>query len=83
MLRPRNGARRSARAREFVGNGEYAQWLSIDNVDFPATDEDLIKKFRVNAAEALPAEKIDRAIDKIMGLEAVGTGASVLEELVR
>jgi len=42
------------------------------------TDEQMERKFRNNASEILPEDKIDRAIASIMGLENVEDTAEVL-----
>jgi 2-methylcitrate dehydratase PrpD len=72
----------TARGQVFTEMAEYAHWLSIENADFRATDEDLAGKFRANAANTLGAAKVERAIDKVMNLEAVADVTQLMEELV-
>jgi len=72
----------AARGREFVVTADYAKWLSTDNEEFRATDEDLMNKFRANAAGTLDAVQIEKAIDRIMSLDTVGKMSDLIEVLV-
>lgn len=71
-----------AKGKEFIETAEYAKWLSLENADFRATDEDLVNKFRANAANTLSAAKVEKAIQKIMGLEAIGNVSELIEDLI-
>jgi 2-methylcitrate dehydratase PrpD len=72
----------TARGRVFTETVEYAAWLSSDNPEFRATDEDLVRKFRANAAETLDSNRIGRAVEQIMNLERVSTAGELVEALV-
>ena len=58
-----------ARGERFTQTVEYAKWLAIENEQFRATDDDLARKFRANAAGTLQPRQLEVAIDRIMGLE--------------
>jgi 2-methylcitrate dehydratase PrpD len=70
-----------ARGKTFTQEVEYAKWLSADNPDFRATDEDLAEKFRANGADTLSDKKLRMAIERIMNLEAVSNTAELMEVL--
>ena len=70
-----------ARGRVFTETAEYAKWLSLENAEFRATDDDLANKFRANAETTLGATKVERVIDKVMNLEAVPNVAELMEDL--
>ena len=72
----------TARGKAFTATAEYAQWLSLDNREFRATDADLADKFRANAAEALEPNKIEKAIDRIMSLDNIDNVAELIDVLV-
>ena len=59
-----------AHGRRFVEFAEYAYWLTAENRDYFASDEDLVDKFNANAGDSLSPENIGRVVDSIMGLEA-------------
>src|SRR5205085_7781279 len=61
----------TARGREFTQGAEYAKWLSIENTEFRASDEDLAQKFRANASETLGDREVERASDGIRKLDEV------------
>ena len=71
-----------ARGRTFTKEADYAKWLSQSNPAYRATDADLVDKFRANATDALGAQKTDRAIDKIMNLDKLGSASLLMAELV-
>jgi 2-methylcitrate dehydratase PrpD len=72
----------AARGTTFKKEADYAKWLSQSNPAYRATDADLVDKFRANATDALGAQKADRAIDKIMTLDQLGSASVLLAELV-
>ena len=72
----------TARGQQFTQTVEYGYWLSIDDTDHRASDGDLAEKFRANAVDALAPAKIDRAIEKIMNLEALADTAELVKELI-
>lgn len=72
----------TARGQVFSEAGEYAYWLSVGNPAYRASDADLARKFGTNAREALPPQKIERAVDKIMNLEKLQNSADLVAELV-
>ncbi|MCP2138503.1 2-methylcitrate dehydratase PrpD [Rhizobium sp. SLBN-94] len=61
----------TAGGRLFCEEAEYAHWLSVDNPQYRATDDDLAKKFRANAGQTLHCEKVESALSTIMNLEAL------------
>jgi 2-methylcitrate dehydratase PrpD len=71
----------SARGAKFTEEVEYAYWLSMDNPQYRATDEDLIRKFRANAGLTLSTHQVDRAVEKIMGIEELTEVEALFEEL--
>jgi hypothetical protein len=45
------------------------------------TDEDLVKKFRMNVARTLPQKKVDKAVTSLMELEKVKNISEVVEQV--
>jgi 2-methylcitrate dehydratase PrpD len=72
----------SARGKVFRKEVEYAKWLSNGNPAYRATDADLADKFRSNATATLGAERTERAIRKILGLEEIGKTSELMVDLV-
>jgi hypothetical protein len=56
--------------------------LTIENDEYRASDEDLVEKFRANASASLSPTSIDRAVERILGLEEVGDVSDLFGELV-
>ncbi len=71
-----------ARGRRFRKEADHAKWLSHSQPAYRATDADLIDKFRANAADALGADKCERAIDKLMNLDKLTSTSMLMAELV-
>ncbi|OGA27667.1 MAG: hypothetical protein A3I01_02090 [Betaproteobacteria bacterium RIFCSPLOWO2_02_FULL_65_24] len=69
-----------ARGRTFVEESKYPR----GSQSLPGTrmsDEELIAKFKRNAARGLPWRKIDRAVEQVMGLEEVQDVAALVDGL--
>jgi hypothetical protein len=45
---------------EFTQTAEYANWLSTDNAESRATDEDLAQKFPANAVDTIGDSKVEK-----------------------
>lgn len=58
-----------ARRQDFIETVEYASWLSLENPDYRATDQDLMEKFRANVSETLDPRSTDLALQKILTLD--------------
>jgi hypothetical protein len=71
-----------ARGTTFAQSAEFAKWLSTDNLDYRATDEDLAAKFRANAVETIGENKVGLAIDRILSLEHLADLDELLAILV-
>jgi 2-methylcitrate dehydratase PrpD len=70
----------TAKNRTFKEEAKFARGFS--HLDFAKmTDEDLVKKFRMNASRTLPKNKVDKAVARLMELEKVGTISEVVEQV--
>jgi 2-methylcitrate dehydratase len=56
-----------AKGKTYVEETMYAKWTNF--TDLRAADEELVDKFRGNAARLLTQDKIDKAVEQIMTLE--------------
>jgi len=72
----------TARGKVFTQEAEYAQWLSIETPGFRATDDDLAKKFKLNAASLLKSAKLETTIDMILNLEEVTDINTLITSLI-
>ena len=71
-----------ARGQVFSEVVEYAKWLSVDNPQFRATDEDLAVKFRANAKATLGPSAVDRVIDRVMNLDQCNDVSELMADLI-
>ena len=71
----------TARGRVFTEAAEYAKWLSLENAEFRASDEDLAAKFRANSAGVLEPARVEKVIDQVMHLEAIANVGKLMAEL--
>lgn len=72
----------AARGKRFVQKVEYAQWASMEKADMRASDEDLAGKFRANAVQVLPSDRIELAVQTIMRLEDLSDAGELMAILV-
>lgn len=71
-----------ARGRQFFESAEFAFWLTLENDEYRASDEDLIGKFRSNASESLSAAQVEKAVERLMRLEDLDSVSELLGDLV-
>jgi 2-methylcitrate dehydratase PrpD len=72
-----------ARGTTFTQTADYAKWLSTDNPEYRATDEDLAQKFRANSTATVGDAKVEQAIERIMNLERVEDLGELIDVLAR
>ena len=73
----------TARGKVFTEEIECAEWITSEAPGFPATDEDLINKFRENTENVLSTGKTKKAIDMILNLEKVNDANELIKVLIR
>ncbi len=68
------------KGRTFKAEGKYA--MGHSPLGFTRmTDEDLVRRFRINASKVLPQDKIDKAIVNLTDLEKVGDISEVIKQV--
>jgi 2-methylcitrate dehydratase PrpD len=71
----------TARGRTFAAEKEFS-WGTVGTPS-AWSDDDLIAKFKQNAAQVLPAEKIERAVKAFLELDKIGNCAQLVREITR
>ncbi|MFT9474812.1 MmgE/PrpD family protein [Streptomyces sp. Mo3] len=70
-----------AHGQKFIERAEYAYWLTSENDQYRASDDDLVEKFSANACESLSPAGIEAAVEKIMSLETLVCVSDLIDVL--